>query len=75
MEVKRSAVGTIELHHPMPFPIAEGDAYSMHAGCQKRFSEDCVTRFANGINFRGFPHLPGNAIHKVGGINRGYEVG
>jgi uncharacterized phage protein (TIGR02218 family) len=29
------------------------------AGCDKRF-ETCRTKFANAVNFRGFPHLPGN---------------
>jgi len=27
--------------------------------CDKRFAT-CRDRFANGINFRGFPHIPGN---------------
>jgi uncharacterized phage protein (TIGR02218 family) len=30
-------------------------------GCDKRF-ETCVTRFANAVNFRGEPHLPGNDL-------------
>lgn len=68
MEVKRSAVGELELQHPMPFPIAEGDEYSVHAGCQKRFSEDCVAKFNNAVNFRGFPYLPGNKIYRAPGV-------
>jgi uncharacterized phage protein (TIGR02218 family) len=30
-------------------------------GCDKRF-ETCRVRFANSVNFRGEPHLPGNDL-------------
>ncbi len=36
-----------------------GDALAIVAGCDKRFST-CRTKFSNGVNFRGFPHMPGN---------------
>lgn len=39
--------------------IAIGDEFDIVAGCDKRFAT-CRTKFANHINFRGFPHLPGN---------------
>jgi uncharacterized phage protein (TIGR02218 family) len=68
MEVKSSVAGQIELHEVMPFVIAAGDSYSVYAGCTKRFAEDCIAKFANGINFRGFPHLPGSSIYKTGGV-------
>ncbi|WP_019961418.1 DUF2163 domain-containing protein [Woodsholea maritima] len=29
--------------------------------CDKRF-ETCQARFANGVNFRGMPHMPGNDV-------------
>ena len=29
------------------------------AGCDKSFAT-CRARFANGLNFRGFPHMPGS---------------
>jgi uncharacterized phage protein (TIGR02218 family) len=29
------------------------------AGCDKSFAT-CKARFDNGINFRGFPHVPGS---------------
>lgn len=38
---------------------AAGDAFTVVAGCDKRF-ETCKAKFANELNFRGFPHLPGN---------------
>ncbi len=40
-------------------PIAVADAFRVTAGCDKRFST-CRTKFANVVNFRGFPHMPGN---------------
>ncbi len=46
--------------------VAVGDAFTIYAGCRKRFAEDCVAKFANGINFMGEPHLPGqDAILKI----------
>jgi hypothetical protein len=38
--------------------IQAGDRFEYHYSCQKRFLEDCVNGFDNGINFRGFPYLP-----------------
>jgi uncharacterized phage protein (TIGR02218 family) len=40
-------------------PVAVGDALVVRAGCDKRM-ETCAGRFANAVNFRGFPHIPGN---------------
>jgi uncharacterized phage protein (TIGR02218 family) len=37
----------------------EGTAVTVTAGCDKRFAT-CKEKFANRLNFRGFPHLPGN---------------
>ncbi len=34
-------------------------AFTIYAGCDKRF-ETCRAKFANTLNFRGFPHMPGN---------------
>lgn len=58
MEVKQYNVGNIELALPMPYAIAVGDTYSVHAGCDKLFST-CKVKFSNAINFRGEPHVPG----------------
>jgi uncharacterized phage protein (TIGR02218 family) len=63
MEVKQSGAGQIALHQSMPFAIAVGDSYTLYAGCTKRFTEDCQTKFTNGVNFRGFPHLPGSKVY------------
>jgi len=49
----------IELWQKAPEPIAVADAFTVTAGCDKRFAT-CRDRFANGVNFRGFPAIPGN---------------
>lgn len=53
------AVAALDLWQRSPRPIAAGDGFTLTAGCDKRFAT-CRTKFANGPNFRGFPHLPGN---------------
>ncbi|MGE0851151.1 MAG: DUF2163 domain-containing protein [Hyphomicrobiaceae bacterium] len=61
-EVRRHAAGapaTIELWQPFAHAIAPGDAFDITAGCDKQFAT-CKARFGNGVNFRGFPHMPGN---------------
>jgi uncharacterized phage protein (TIGR02218 family) len=40
-------------------PIIAGDGVSLVAGCDKSPSS-CQTKFSNIVNFRGFPHMPGN---------------
>jgi uncharacterized phage protein (TIGR02218 family) len=39
--------------------ILAGEAIAVTAGCDKAPST-CQTKFANIVNFRGFPHMPGN---------------
>ena len=53
-------VGHVDNRPPLPpeQPPLPGDAFSVTAGCDKSFST-CRTKFANHLNFRGFPHLPG----------------
>jgi uncharacterized phage protein (TIGR02218 family) len=60
MEVKvHAGGGDITLAEALPYPINVADAFTIFAGCRKRYAEDCGTKFNNKINFRGFPHLPG----------------
>lgn len=40
------------------FAMSAGDSFTIRAGCDKAF-ETCRDRFANVVNFRGFPHMPG----------------
>jgi uncharacterized phage protein (TIGR02218 family) len=49
----------LALWQAMAEPVAEGDAFTVTAGCDKRFAT-CRDRFGNALNFRGFPHIPGN---------------
>ncbi len=49
----------LSLWQAMPEAIASGDAFTVTAGCDKRFAT-CRERFNNVINFRGFPQIPGN---------------
>jgi hypothetical protein len=48
----------IELFLPMGYAIQSGDAFRIHPGCDKRL-DTCIDRFANVLNFRGEPYLPG----------------
>jgi uncharacterized phage protein (TIGR02218 family) len=59
MEVKVYTTGTIVLQLQLAQGVEPGDTYDLTPGCGKRFNEDCVGRWNNGINFRGEPHLPG----------------
>ena len=63
MEVKRftlsGATAQIELWRSMVSPIAVSDTFTITAGCDKTFPT-CKAKFTNQINFRGFPHMPGN---------------
>lgn len=62
MEVKahrNAGIVAIDLWQTMPHPIAPGDGFTVTAGCDKRFAT-CHDRFNNIVNFRGFPHIPGN---------------
>jgi uncharacterized phage protein (TIGR02218 family) len=52
-------VVTLDVWQAMPEPLAGGDTFTVTAGCDKRF-DICVLKFNNAVNFRGFPHIPGN---------------
>jgi uncharacterized phage protein (TIGR02218 family) len=56
---RKADVVSFELWQAMPQPIAPGDTFTVTAGCDKRFAT-CHDRFNNVVNFRGFPHIPGN---------------
>jgi uncharacterized phage protein (TIGR02218 family) len=49
----------LSLWQQMPELLANGNSFVVTAGCDKRF-ETCRSKFGNAVNFRGFPHLPGN---------------
>ncbi|MFN3615292.1 MAG: DUF2163 domain-containing protein [Rubrimonas sp.] len=55
--------------------IAESDAFTIRAGCDK-WIETCGAKFANTANFRGFPHIPGqDAVLRYATKNGGHEGG
>ncbi len=72
-EVKRHAAGNglvaIQLWQPAPRLIAVADVFTVTPGCDKSFAT-CQAKFGNGINFRGFPHIPGNDF-VIGGVRPG----
>lgn len=55
-------------------PVLVGDHFTVVAGCDKSW-ETCQAKFANSINFRGCPHIPGNdfalSVAKQSGVNDG----
>jgi uncharacterized phage protein (TIGR02218 family) len=64
MEVKRHRLNEgglveIELWRSMPATINASDIFTIRAGCDKIYTT-CKSKFVNGMNFRGFPHIPGN---------------
>jgi uncharacterized phage protein (TIGR02218 family) len=59
-EHRRDATGTRLVLRPGSGPgPTGGEIFTVVAGCDKTFAT-CKAKFANPINFRGFPHLPGN---------------
>lgn len=49
----------IALWGPPAQGLFAGQSITLTVGCDKRF-QTCCSRFNNGQNFRGFPHIPGN---------------
>jgi uncharacterized phage protein (TIGR02218 family) len=64
----------IELWEEVRAEVKPGDAVRVEVGCDKR-AETCRGKFANFMNFRGFPHVPGEdwqmAYPKRAGRNDG----
>lgn len=64
---KSGSLATLELWQPARLPLLSGATFTIRAGCDKQIST-CTNKFANAVNFRGFPHMPGNGL--LGRINR-----
>ena len=58
-QVKTHRGEVVELWSPPPADGMVGDGFAVTAGCDKQFST-CRAKFANTVNFRGFPQMPGN---------------
>lgn len=68
MEIAEFTGGAFALVLPMPFNVVAGDTYTAVPGCRKRHARhllnpagvsDCIDKFNNILNFRGFPFVPG----------------
>jgi uncharacterized phage protein (TIGR02218 family) len=68
----------LELWQAPAAAIAAGDRLRVRAGCDKSAST-CRSKFGNLLNFRGFPHLPGEdwvtAYPKAGEVHDGSSLG
>lgn len=49
---------TVELWQRLGAEVNAGDLVRLEAGCDKR-ADTCRLKFDNFLNFRGFPHIPG----------------
>ncbi|WP_343079344.1 DUF2163 domain-containing protein [Ostreiculturibacter nitratireducens] len=56
--VSATGARTVELWQSLGVAIAPGYMIRLEAGCDRR-AETCRLKFANLLNFRGFPHIPG----------------
>ena len=53
------ALRVIELWAGLGVDLAAGDVVRLEAGCDK-MADTCRVKFDNFMNFRGFPHIPGD---------------
>lgn len=64
----------VELWQALGAEVAPGDRVRLEAGCDKRVAT-CRLKFSNFLNFRGFPHIPGEdwlmAYPTGAGVNDG----
>ena len=74
VDALRDGERQIALWAPFPVPLAAGDRLRLTAGCDKR-AASCRDKFANFLNFRGFPDMPGEdwlvSVPRSGGQNAG----
>jgi uncharacterized phage protein (TIGR02218 family) len=56
--VVASAGASVTLQRAPAFAVAAGTLVELVEGCDKSLAT-CATRFANAVNFRGEPYLPG----------------
>ncbi len=57
-DVLAEGIHQIELWQALRAGLAVGDTVQLAAGCDKQFAT-CQQKFSNHLNFRGFPHIPG----------------
>ena len=67
-EIAASVGGALTLREALERVPGAGDRVEVRSGCDKRFAT-CRTRFSNGANFRGEPHVPGqDALVRYAGV-------
>jgi uncharacterized phage protein (TIGR02218 family) len=64
IEIKGHAIASdgtvsIELWAAARLPLVAGQTFTVTAGCDRHI-DTCQSKFANVLNFRGFPDMPGN---------------
>jgi uncharacterized phage protein (TIGR02218 family) len=59
------ASAVIELLDHPGAALVDNAAFTIYAGCDKRLAT-CRAKFDNVVNFRGFPHMPGNDALRSG---------
>ncbi len=59
--VADNAADSVMLVDPPPFAVEAGTLALLTEGCDRQM-ETCATRFANALNFRGEPYLPGTDL-------------
>jgi uncharacterized phage protein (TIGR02218 family) len=57
VEIEDVVGDEITLRFQTPYDIQAGDTYDIRPDCAKRYVEDCIGLFDNGINFRGEPYV------------------
>lgn len=57
-DIRTQSGVTFTLYEEFPFDLAVGDTVVLEVGCSKRFTEDCIEKFNNAVNFQGFPYVP-----------------
>lgn len=77
-DVSRDGVRRLAVLEPLRAEVAAGDLIRLEPGCDKR-AETCKAKFGNFLNFRGFPHIPGDdwqlSYPRQGGQNDGGSLG
>jgi uncharacterized phage protein (TIGR02218 family) len=48
----------VTLSETTAYPIEIGDTYRIRPDCRKRYLEDCIGEWNNGVNFKGEPLIP-----------------
>lgn len=59
VEIRGHSAARLVLWRRTALPVQASDRFSITAGCDRSW-DMCRMRFANGANFRGFPHIPGD---------------